>query len=517
MSAIGDYIHLTYEGYIMGPTLGSGNPPFFGGGSRREGNWQSSHRNKERQYKNKKNKMRSNVTKQLEKQTNNVLKNLQQMQLAKTAQTADMITNAVLEDLHADLLDSVYKNLNWDSLVKMGALNSQYMISPSSFQVTKERTPEQAQKQLEQSFNILYNGIHNHLSEFLKYNENFVNIKEVKHSLNKTKDTFTNFLNQVKVEQNYADFKNSHYLKQTLNNLLGDLQKAIDLDANLAQHFPIQDIINNIMQGAVKGVAANRYKGDIAEMLLKEVALHLDNHIDTQVKEALVVGGQSSQRGLQKSYFEGVPIDIVMDGEPAKNEKEFEKNFGQDFIVKGSSAQEKIDVSISMLDNARSVRASVKNYKTNPTIKNASASLLSLIQNENDYDFVNHFLNLNAIKDIRRTHLSSRNEANDLMKKFCIMKLITGYNTIVGQGQVMEAANAFVVFDSDKYKVKIYNMQEVLNKLEQNRMNGLSLPKDLYKYNIADKNDRTGAHRRAMILHQMNIKTEFSFRSKDLQ
>lgn len=29
MSAIGDYVHLTYTGYVKGPELGSGKAPFY--------------------------------------------------------------------------------------------------------------------------------------------------------------------------------------------------------------------------------------------------------------------------------------------------------------------------------------------------------------------------------------------------------------------------------------------------------------------------------------------------------
>jgi hypothetical protein len=28
-SAIGNYVHLSYTGYVKGPNLGSGKPPFF--------------------------------------------------------------------------------------------------------------------------------------------------------------------------------------------------------------------------------------------------------------------------------------------------------------------------------------------------------------------------------------------------------------------------------------------------------------------------------------------------------
>ena len=159
-----------------------------------------------------------------------------------------------------------------------------------------------------------------------------------------------------------------------------------------------------------------------------------------------------------------------------------DKRFGNLYVKTADNVQDKVDVSIT-LEDGENINLSVKNYSLRKGRKFSfiSANALGLIQNENDDNFINHFYNLNGIAGLQNS--KDRKDINILMKKILLAKLIAGYNTQTGNGNMKEA-NYFVVIDNKNYTVKIYSMSKLLKALfNNNKYNKIQLPTNLISAN----------------------------------
>ena len=95
-SAIGDYIHLSYEGYHNGPEKGSGKPPFASSAA-------SVIRKHQRDFANEIYKMKTNMMPNLQQEINNYLELLNNFQKAnqgsKEYPEVDDVLMALLLDI----------------------------------------------------------------------------------------------------------------------------------------------------------------------------------------------------------------------------------------------------------------------------------------------------------------------------------------------------------------------------------------------------------------------------------
>ena len=102
MSAIGDYVHLTYEGYAKGPQLGSGKPPYEKGVG-------AIIRSHETAFMRDVDKMKSRILKNLQEQMNKDLALLNAFQMANKGKVdypeINELIEAFLDDLNSELTD----------------------------------------------------------------------------------------------------------------------------------------------------------------------------------------------------------------------------------------------------------------------------------------------------------------------------------------------------------------------------------------------------------------------------
>ena len=137
------------------------------------------------------------------------------------------------------------------------------------------------------------------------------------------------------------------------------------------------------------------------------------------------------------------------------------------------STQNKIDVQIETPEGKKTL--SVKNYN----LKNRSSisamtgvSFLTLIQNENQDDFVNHYFNITAEHpapdDNDAPLIKVRDRMHSLIKQIILINALTGLNisktALDGAKSAQGIADYFVINDSSRPgKFKIYTMSELLS------------------------------------------------------
>lgn len=510
MSAIGDYVHLTYTGYVKGPEEGSGKPPFFD-------NYGAAVSNRQRKFNNWVNKQKSSITQDMEKETQkllNLFKNFKEHKGNVSTEEKKMVED-VLTDMQ-EQMDNKYFRLD---LVNAAAAG---IMQRGGFEVGQYTGEKASQTTQTSAINNINNQLKSLLNETLDevstkligLTSGELNLKNVKTEINKTQQNINNFINQLQKEQktlNVSDFKNT---SQSLNMLFQNLKQVIQNNKGY-DNIGIEDIINTMIDGISAGLAANQYKGDISEAMVAVAAQRLAAFSGSTIQREMVrVSGQDrSQRGLNTSYFSS---DI--DWESALGDKKFRKPFG-DFIVSADAVQDKVDIEIE-LSTGRHAYVSAKNYSLKSLargVSNRSASFLTLIQNENDEDLINHYLNLNAVHGNWKSLRSNAIEINNLIRKITLAKLITGYNTVTGaNGATMKEANVFAVFNSNDYTVKYYDMGDVLLKIfSGNRYQNMKIPQFLYNANIKSSVDyRT---RISNLIKQLNVSVSYTLKEEELK
>ena len=135
--------------------------------------------------------------------------------------------------------------------------------------------------------------------------------------------------------------------------------------------------------------------------------------------------------------------------------------------------QNKIDVQIETPEGIKTL--SVKNYnlKTQSSISAMTGvSFLTLMQNENQEDFMNHYFNITAEHpmkgDTTGPLLKIRDRMHSLIKQIILINALTGLNisktALGGVKEQQGIANYFVINDSSKPgKFKIFTMSELLS------------------------------------------------------
>jgi len=508
MSAIGDYIHLTYTGYVKGPEQGSGRPPFFD-------NYGTALTAKQRQFQNWLKKQNSPTVSILEKETQkvlNLLKNFRDNRGNVSESDRKLVEN-ILEDLWAQL-DTKYLTLDKISAASAGLLQAggfyvgQYTGESGGKQTVQTESISNINNQLQ---NLLDNTLNDLWVNIKNITEDGITLKRIEKEIINTQKNINDFIiklqNQCKT-LNVSDFPQA---SRELNSLFQNLSNSLKNNKNY-DDINIEAEINTIAEGLNAGLAVNQYKGDISEALISVIAQRLVAVTGSSIEKAVVSGQERSKRGIDTKFFSP---DIVW--EDALEGKKFKQPFGN-FIVSADAVQDKVDVKIETT-NGRHAYISAKNYSSKSLargVTNKSASFLTLIQNENQWDFINHYLNLNAVRGKnRRSIKSNTEEINSLLRQIVLAKLITGYNTITGENeQIMDSANVFVVFNSDNYTVKYYDMDDVLLRvIQKNRYKDLRIPVFFYNSNIMNATDYNT--RISNLIKTLNVSVSYTLREED--
>ena len=157
--------------------------------------------------------------------------------------------------------------------------------------------------------------------------------------------------------------------------------------------------------------------------------------------------------------------------------------------------QDKIDITIQTPEGLKNL--SVKNYNFKGGTAQISLvsgmSLLTILQNENNKDFVNHYLNITssreASEDDNLAHMKEyRASMHDMVKEIILVKALTGLNIqkTMKDGTVNSNTSIeyFVVNDNSRPgQFKIYSVSDFLDFSSFDNKSGLSKYATINGYN----------------------------------
>lgn len=110
-----------------------------------------------------------------------------------------------------------------------------------------------------------------------------------------------------------------------------------------------------------------------------------------------------------------------------------------------------------------------------------------------DSDFVNHFLNLYAAhgKLERQKSVNADNAKLTAMKSGILpeIKLILLYKGLTGDTNKRSSANLFIINDSSKGKVKVFDMYKLISQIGTQAIKGIKLNDKTLNEKIKFKND----------------------------
>lgn len=452
-SAVGDYVHLTYAGYVE--KRGAKKTPYFA-------TYGAVMTRRTTQLKQWIEKQDSPIRKQLEAETQNIVRMLAESKNKAETMAMSQLTNPITEGVLSDIFEALKEENLFKRIDKYAALEGG-LLEATGFQMGKAAYIQNADVR-----GKTISLINQALAQIQMDTENILSGQ--KKSLNSINKQIQNI--KIKQEQLITQLEGFNYLnagknKQTakaVNQLFKNLRAAINRTGvkDLKDTINLTEMLKNIVEGIEMSNATSIYVGSIAEAVTKVAADRLQRVGKYYIGKTLIEGAERAPRGLVTTNFSS-EFTNLQDLLKTKTEK---NQFGEHFIMSSTSSQTKVDVNIEVLEG-EDAKLSVKNY-SEKTVNDfgfgfASGDFLSLIQNENKNNLINHFLNLNSIPS-HHTLDTSREAINDYVRQLTITKLITGYRTVVGEKNLsMDSANIFVFFNSTNYTVKFYSMSDLLN------------------------------------------------------
>jgi len=510
MSAIGDYVHWSYSGYVE--KRGAQKNPYFSG-------YKSALTNRENHFNQWVQKQENKAIKDLEKETQkslNLLKGFKENKGNRSQVEDNQMAMALLNDLWNEL-DTKYLKVDKVAAAALGLIDAGGFgsgatnIGKNTF--TQQATTGNINNQIENLLNTTLLEINNSINQLSTKQQ--VNMSTIQKSVEKTQKNITNFMSNLQQKGRIMGSNGQKETAQQIEKIFKDIKNVIQNNEGLNEAINIEGLLNSLVLGLSAGMTANQYKGDISEALIsvmgKRMAGVALKSANSTIKSAAVTGQQRSARGLNTNYF----VSDV-DWNTALKDETYIRPYGE-FIVSAKAVQDKMDVQISLEDNS-TMNISVKNYSSKilqKGITNESASFLTLIQNENKNNFINHYLNLNSVTGKGRSSLAaSATEVNNFLRKIIVAKLIAGYNTTTGLGnQTMTEVNVFTVFNSDNYTVKFYNIKDVLDGVFKNgRYQKLYIPEALYKDNYRTPDYKV---RISNLLRQLDIRVAYTLKEEE--
>lgn len=194
------------------------------------------------------------------------------------------------------------------------------------------------------------------------------------------------------------------------------------------------------------------------------------NELKKFIEEAMIGDKNKTSSGYWQADFSSTFVNLAKLGE-TKGWEHHSDNGG--YVKAIMPTQNKIDIQIETPEGKKTL--SVKNYnlKNRSTISAMTGvSFLTLIQNENQDNFINHYFNITAEHpapdDNEVPLMQIRDRIHSLMKQIILINALTGLNisktALDGMKSNQDVAKYFVINDSSKSgKFKIFTMSELLN------------------------------------------------------
>lgn len=512
MSAIGDYVHLTYAGYVK--EKGEDRGPFFEYCG-------SALTIREKHFNQWIDKQFSPIKEELEQELQKnllLLKSFKDNKGNISMVEENEIAMALIEDLWNEL-ETKYLTVD-----KIAATSSGLMDSASFFSGTntgkngantfrQQMTVGNINTQIQNLLNDTLDTINKEIFSILS--EDDLETKKINDTISKTRNKLNSFMLNLNQKMKVIDTSSQKNTFNILQKIFKDLQKELEKNEELNTSINLMNKLNKIAYGLTRGITENQYKGDISEALIAVIARRMSGialkESNKTISSVMVSGQERSSRGIDTNNFiRGLNWENIL-----ADKESFKRPFGE-FIVSADAVQDKVDIKIE-LEGGEHTYISAKNYSAKSLkdgVTNKSASFLSLIQNENGNNLINHYLNLNAVNGGRATLEPNAEKYNNFIRKITIAKLITGYSTIVGlNSQTMSVANVFAVFDSTNYTVNLYDMKDVLNGIfSGNKYQSMYIPQYFFRDNVSAS---TPQRRIENLLKKINISVAYTLRESE--
>lgn len=511
MSAIGDYVHLTFAGYVK--EKGEDRGPFFEYCG-------SALAIREKHFNQWIDKQFSPIKKELEQELQKNLSLLKSFKDNKgniSMVEENEIAMALIEDLWNEL------EIKYLTVDKIAATSSGLIDSASFFSGTnvgkngantfrQQMTVGNINTQIQNLLNNTLDTINKEIFSILSKDD--LETKKINDAVSKTRNKLNSFILNLSQKMKVIDTSSQKNTFNILQKIFKDLQEELEKNEELNTSINLMNKLNKLAYGLTRGITENQFKGDIAEALIAITARRMSGialkESNKTISSAMVSGQERSSRGIDTNNF--IP---GLDWEKIADKESFKRPFGE-FIVSADAVQDKVDIKIE-LEGGEHTYISAKNYSAKSLkdgVTNKSASFLSLIQNENGNNLINHYLNLNAVNGGRATLKRNADAYNNFIRKITIAKLITGYSTIVGlNSQTMSVANVFAVFDSTNYTVNLYDMKDVLNGIfSGNRYQSMYIPQYFFGDNVSAP---TPQARIGKLLRTINISVAYTLRESE--
>ena len=473
MSVIGDYVHWTKRGYVE-PEFGNRDT------SINQVYYKTVFESIEQKHKKIQTRYMNNKHKQLAKDIEQQLIKTEELFYkpeANLTQAEKDYLEAVITDWD-NKLDKEFSGLtvNYRTFTKgQDVFSRMQNLKIKSASAINNNAIKAIETKVNKMLNILDNYSGSQTTSIKNAKEDLQNIAQ---DISSIKQDLIKLLNQQKTE---ADT---------------NVKKAIQSQITLLQNdtFNLVSQINSILS-TFKWKNSTKIVGAIGEIGVESILMHsdyfaskeIDNSMQEFVKSTKWTANATHQTGYDISYFptwldQGDWRNIINNNKMKITSDGFAGTILHDF------AKDKADITIETVDGEE-IGVSIKNYSSWTAMNRGvgilkGSSFLSMVQNENEYDFVNHYINLHTYskndasygkqKDFK-SYVSrvalGRDRITSAMKKLLIYKAFTSNEIIYKKkGKITKANNTdiFIYIERPNAKkkpiIKVFTMTDIIDK-----------------------------------------------------
>lgn len=455
MGAIGDYIHWSREGYK--DKTGHQAEPYLcdaqstiDNRNRILNSWVS------RQGK-------SNEAKALKIEIDKILKQLQSFknQGSQKGGEINLHNDEAAQALAADMLRVLpekYVRMDLIEAYALGTLNKKaYGAAAGNIKGSGSDLQRAEYAQVKQQMELFLNTYIKNIENVVYDDKTAFYKSNVSQYMKQIQNSTNNFLTQVEgLVKNKGSFATEFksYEKE-IKKIAKQLEQVV-IKADPQGLTNLSQLCKKLVSGLSAGIGAANSIGDIGEAIAHLAGEKIGMTLQQEISNIQTLGTESSHRGINQSYFsDKVQVQNL-------THLKSKQKIGDFYLTSDSAKQDLVDVQIEFSPN-NTMNLSIKTRKGSKNnafkIEFEVANILELLQNENDENFVNHFLNLNAIKGLQNQ--SERKAINAVTRKLILAKMIAGYNRETVKGKQL-VADYFVIIDDEKFESYVIPMNRLL-------------------------------------------------------
>lgn len=500
MSAIGDYVHWSYGGYVERTGRHAG--PYYDGAKKAIDNREKVLQKWiERQG-------QVGKAKDLKDALDLKLQELKELKEKGNGDASNIRDNEIAQKLANDLLEILPKKYIREDMITAIAEGT---ITGKAYHSAIKNIAGQGTKNQQQAYQAVKTQMENFVNEYSdsiveslsKISKKKQGIQEVEDFLKNTQQAVTIFLQKVEqlIKGNNTYLQEFASFQQEIQKTYKQLYIEFKKQKTSKKMQNVLEQCATLANALSAGIGSSTHIGELGEAITEIAAQLMVNTVAVSVEN---LGHELSYRGLNvKNFHSSIKVkDLV----------KTKKAIGPYLLSASSEKQDLVDVQIT-LDTGKKMNLSIKTRKPNKTgsysVDFAIANVLELLQNENKEDFINHFMNLNAIPGLKNN--SATININNLVKKLILTKMVAGYNREVVQQKFL-AANYFVIIDNVNYISYVVPMSKFLKYIFANTMySRIPIPSDLTSANKFRKGDDGITLRINTVLKRMAVPSSTTY------